>query len=226
MNTPFPQREGIALEYKEAADSLPKNFFETVCAFLNRDGGLIVLGVADDGTITDINPSAVGHTRADIANLSNNPQKLDPPYLLFPHEETVDGKLIIRVQVPCSSQVRRSGGFIRKDPLSAETGYTLAAALMFGTDATIGQVAPANFTPFPKNPVICNFMLHIGRYEQAGGHGPIGLKDQKHFREHYQQRAIKAGVIELTIPANSTSRLQKYRLTALGRTIAQTHRQP
>ena len=350
MNTPFPRREGISLEYKEAADNLPKNFFETVCAFLNRDGGLIVLGVADNGTVTGVNPGAAGRIRADIANLSNNPQKLEPPYLLFPREETVDGKLIISVQVPCSSQVHRSGGevflrnedgdyrlkdpyqiaglvnrklsfyteqrvipwlgmadlnpalfdrsrelfrqqhsshpwlgldnegilrtggFIRKDLLSAETGYTLAAALMFGTDATIGQVAPAmsfdallrrrnldryddrlllrtnlidtfdllmgfvekhlddpffmegaqrvslrdrifrelvsnliahreytsaapasltiltdrvvfknphvphvlgrldpaNFTPFPKNPVICNFMLHIGRYEQAG----------------------------------------------------------
>ncbi len=34
------------------------------------------------------------------------------------------------------------GGFIRKDPLSAQIGYTLAAALMFGTDETIQQAAP------------------------------------------------------------------------------------
>ncbi|WP_448871767.1 Fic family protein [Desulfobulbus propionicus] len=54
----------------------------------------------------------------------------------------------------------------------------------------------------------------------------LGLKDEKHFREHYQQRAIKAGVIELTIPDKPTSRLQKYRRTALGRTIVQTHRKP
>ena len=45
MKTPFTQSEGLTLEYKEAAFSLPKNLFETVCAFLNRDGGLIVLGV-------------------------------------------------------------------------------------------------------------------------------------------------------------------------------------
>ena len=43
----------------------------------------------------------------------------------------------------------------------------------------------------------------------------LGLSDEKHFREHYQQRAIKAGAIELTIPEKPTSRLQKYRLTAL-----------
>lgn len=46
MKNPLPQREGIFLEYKEAGDSLPKKFFETACAFLNRDGGLIVSGIA------------------------------------------------------------------------------------------------------------------------------------------------------------------------------------
>ncbi len=43
----------------------------------------------------------------------------------------------------------------------------------------------------------------------------LGLNDEKHFREHYQQRAVKAGLIELTIPEKPTSRLQKYRLTAI-----------
>lgn len=143
-----------------------------------------------------------------------------------------------------------------------------------------------NFTPFPKNPIICNFMLHIGRYEQAGsgvynvckylpyytpGAMPtfeelhdifsatiplpgkdvtpdvtpevidlllvlegemsrreimrrLGLSDEKHFRERYQQQAVKAEVIELTIPEKPTSRLQKYRLTARGRILAERHR--
>lgn len=49
---PFGPREGIALEFKRAEDRLPANFFDTVCAFLNMDGGLIVLGVEDDGTVS------------------------------------------------------------------------------------------------------------------------------------------------------------------------------
>ena len=367
MKTPFTQSEGLTLEYKEAAFSLPKNLFETVCAFLNRDGGLIVLGVADDGTVTGVNPDAVEKLKAEIANLSNNPNKLDSPYLLFPHEEQIDGKWIIRIQVPCSSQVHRSGGevflrsedgdyrlkdpyqiaglvnrklsfyteqrvipwlgmgdlrpdlfdrardlfrtqrknhpwlelsdeetlrlggFIRKDPLSANVGYTLAAALMFGSDATIqeaapgmvfdallrrdnvdryddrlmlytnlidtfdqlmgfvekhlnepfylegnerislrdrifrelvsnliahreytsaapasltifrdkvvfknphvphlrGRIDPAHFTPFPKNPTICRFMLQLGRYEQAGS----GVFNVTKYLPHYSHGA-------------------------------------
>jgi len=47
---PFGSRENFALEFKEAARDLPKNFFETVCAFLNLEGGLIILGVAYPGS--------------------------------------------------------------------------------------------------------------------------------------------------------------------------------
>ena len=45
----------------------------------------------------------------------------------------------------------------------------------------------------------------------------LALRDEKHFREHYQQAAINAGVIEMTIPDKPNSRLQKYRLTEKGR---------
>ncbi len=47
---PFGRKEGLTLEFKRASNRLPSNFFDTVCAFLNMDGGLIVLGVEDDGT--------------------------------------------------------------------------------------------------------------------------------------------------------------------------------
>lgn len=45
------QGEGISIEFKECKDALPKNVFETLCAFLNRFGGDIFLGLKDDGTI-------------------------------------------------------------------------------------------------------------------------------------------------------------------------------
>jgi ATP-dependent DNA helicase RecG len=50
----------------------------------------------------------------------------------------------------------------------------------------------------------------------------LGLKDEKHFREHYQQAAIALGVIEMTIPDKPNSRLQKYRITEKGRKIILT----
>ena len=217
---PFGVRESLLLEFKEAAETLPKNFFETVCAFLNLDGGLIVLGVANDGTVVGIGRDVVDRMKTEIASLSNNPNKLDPPYLLFPHAEEIGGRWVIKVQVPASSQVHRTdgnvylrsedgdyrisdlnriaglvnrklsffteqrvlphldmsdlrpdlfektrrlmwgrapqhpwadlapeellkvAGFVRKDVFTGKTGYTLAAALMFGTDEIIQSIAP------------------------------------------------------------------------------------
>ena len=109
---PFGTHEGPGLEFKEAAQSLPKSFFETVCAFLNLDGGLIILGVADDGTVTGVARESLDRIKTEIANLSNNPNKLDPPYLLFPHAEEIDGKWVIKVQIPASSQVHRTRGTV------------------------------------------------------------------------------------------------------------------
>jgi len=45
----------------------------------------------------------------------------------------------------------------------------------------------------------------------------LGLRDEKHFRENYQQVGIKLSLIEMTIPDKPRSRLQKYRLTDAGK---------
>ena len=74
------QYEKRTIEYKEAYSELPGNLFETVCAFLNRDGGIIVLGVHDDGTITDgVNPRAIIEITRDgiIAKNANRPLKAE-----------------------------------------------------------------------------------------------------------------------------------------------------
>jgi ATP-dependent DNA helicase RecG len=49
----------------------------------------------------------------------------------------------------------------------------------------------------------------------------LGLTDEKHFREHYQQAAIALGLIEMTLPDEPRSSRQTYRLTAKGRASVQ-----
>lgn len=111
-------REKRTLEYKTAWSELPDNLFETVCAFLNRDGGVIVLGALDDGSIVDgVNPKAAEQMCKNIANMSNNVEKLNPQFLLQPElvELKEDNGLfagevrkVIVVQVPSSSQVHQT----------------------------------------------------------------------------------------------------------------------
>ena len=52
----------------------------------------------------------------------------------------------------------------------------------------------------------------------------LGLKDEKHFRENYQQVGVKLGLIEMTIPDKPNSRLQKYRLTPKGKAVIDAQR--
>ncbi len=49
----------------------------------------------------------------------------------------------------------------------------------------------------------------------------LGLKDEKHFRQNYQQPAVAQGLIEMTIPDKPNSRLQKYKITPKGRLIVE-----
>lgn len=49
--------EGLRLEFKEAKAKLPKSFYETVCAFLNREGGKILLGVSDEAELIGVDES-------------------------------------------------------------------------------------------------------------------------------------------------------------------------
>ncbi|GAA4014572.1 hypothetical protein GCM10022408_29730 [Hymenobacter fastidiosus] len=104
--------ESIHLEFKEAAYALPETFFETACAFLNRDGGTILLGVKNDGTILGVQPEAVEAIRNNIATQSNNSEKLDPACVLFPTQAVVEGKIVLCVQVVADSQLHRTKGAV------------------------------------------------------------------------------------------------------------------
>jgi ATP-dependent DNA helicase RecG len=110
--------ESATLEFKEAGrDSLPSSLFDTICAFLNTEGGIILLGVKDNGEISGVNPDCVAKLKIDIANLANNPQKLDPVFIIGASDYDMVGKIVIAIQVPVSSMVHRSGGevFLRND---------------------------------------------------------------------------------------------------------------
>ena len=107
------EREKRTLEYKRAWTEVPGSLYETVCAFLNRDGGIIVLGVEDDRTISQgVNPNVVDQLCKNIANMSNNPQKLSPTFLLQPEIVDIENKKVIVISVPSSSQVHHTSGRI------------------------------------------------------------------------------------------------------------------
>lgn len=106
------QGEGITVEYKKANKKLPDNLFETICAFLNRNGGEILLGVDDDKNVHGVDENVVEQLTKQIVNLSNNPQKLFPSFLLEPKIVEIKGKKLIYIFVSVSSQVHNTAGKI------------------------------------------------------------------------------------------------------------------
>ncbi|PJC61948.1 MAG: AAA family ATPase, partial [Flavobacteriales bacterium CG_4_9_14_0_2_um_filter_32_27] len=106
------QGEGIRLEFKKSHTQLPGNLFESICAMLNRDGGNILLGADNDGNIIGVDATKIETITTNLVNLSNNPEKLDPPFILFPQVYNIDNKTIIHIQVPCSSQLHKSAGVV------------------------------------------------------------------------------------------------------------------
>ena len=84
--------ESTEIEFKECREELSRNIFDIVCAFSNRFGGHIFLGVNDEKQIMGVNPEKVGKIVLDFVTEINNPQKMYPPLYLTPEILTIDGK--------------------------------------------------------------------------------------------------------------------------------------
>ena len=99
--------EGLTVEFKQSKSKLNKDVFESVCAFLNRNGGHLFLGVEDKGGIVGVDTEAVEKVKKDFVTSMNNPQKISPTFYLSVEEVAIDDKKILYIYVPESSQVHR-----------------------------------------------------------------------------------------------------------------------
>lgn len=213
--------EGTRIEFKETQLGVPESFYDTVVSFLNKEGGIILLGLTDDGVALGLEESNLMRLKQDIVTALNNPEVMSPPYPLPVREAEFNKQKLLYVRVPVSSLVHKHKGiiydrendsdfrvtderqiseiyfrkrqnfsetqifpelkmehlneevfdkvrkliaaintihpwltasnerilrdvnFIRKDFNTGEEGLTLAAALVFGKDETIGNILPA-----------------------------------------------------------------------------------
>lgn len=126
--------EGVGLEFKTCRNQINRDVYETVCAFLNRYGGTILLGVADSGDIQGIEQDALAQVKKDFVTAINNPQKINPPAYLSVNEVTIEGRPVLRIYVPESSQVHRCNGRIydrNEDGDLDITDHTLEVAALY-----------------------------------------------------------------------------------------------
>ena len=70
--------EGIDIEFKKSTVDITKDVYETVCAFSNRFGGHIFLGVKDDGTVIGVDKNCIEKIKKNFVTSINNPTKFYP----------------------------------------------------------------------------------------------------------------------------------------------------
>ena len=104
--------EGLEIEFKESYDSLSRSVFETICSFLNRNGGHILLGVTDSGFVKGVSEDSIQQQLDVLARDMNNSQIVSPGFFLSAEVVALNNSKIIYIYVPESSQVHSYKGFI------------------------------------------------------------------------------------------------------------------
>lgn len=102
--------ENIVIEFKRAGNGPEHDTYESICAFLNRRGGDVLLGVADDGEVLGVSPKAAPDMVRQIVNVMNDPNLWEPRIAVYPEIVVYHGKTIIRIHVPTGPDVYRFKG--------------------------------------------------------------------------------------------------------------------
>ncbi|NWJ51324.1 MAG: putative DNA binding domain-containing protein [Bacteroidetes bacterium] len=122
--------ETISVEFKKCRHELSDAVFETVCAFLNRIGGHILLGIDDNREIIGVNERSIEGMLKNFANIVNNPQQLNPTAYFSSEIINLDGKKVISIYIPESSQVHHYRNRIYDRIGDADNDITLNHALI------------------------------------------------------------------------------------------------
>ena len=77
--------EGISVEFKRCGNLPENDTFETICSFANRQGGNILLGVLNDGTVVGVNQDRALEIQRNVVNRVNDPSAFNAP----PHDSAV-----------------------------------------------------------------------------------------------------------------------------------------
>ena len=100
------------VEFHEIKNSLTKDIFNTICAFNNRNGGHILLGVDNKRVIVGVSEDKVNKIIKEFAQYISNSQKLNPAIYPIPEVFNIDGKNVIHIGVPVGINVCRHNGII------------------------------------------------------------------------------------------------------------------
>lgn len=206
INYLIRQGEGLKIEFKEAKDSVPHSFYDTVVSFANTDGGTILLGVDDNGKVTGIDPEAKVKLQKDIITAMNSTDVINPPMYVQPIVVNhPDGEIMV-MQIPCGSQIHKYKNRIYSREFESDLDvtdiivhreYTSAYStelIISATEVRItnpnrplfhGVIQSDGFNPFPKNPNIRKFFTAFGWTDEIGS----GIRNSNKYLPLYADGA-------------------------------------
>ena len=110
------QGEGQRLEFKV---SYAKDISEEICAFANTDGGILLIGVTDNGIIKGCH-----YDNTKASQIQNTLAKIQPRLRLEVEKIEVDGKAVVAIHCPAPKAEKRvfmiSGQLFIRDGASSE----------------------------------------------------------------------------------------------------------
>jgi len=111
------RHEDQDLEFKSARGGLPGSLWETYSAMANTEGGIILLGVEDDGVVSGL--SKPDKLRQQFWNLVNNRGKISANLLNDSDvsEQRIDGKTVLMIAIPRADR-RQRPIFIGQNPVT------------------------------------------------------------------------------------------------------------
>ncbi|MCD4723137.1 MAG: putative DNA binding domain-containing protein [Desulfobacula sp.] len=232
--------EGITVEFKKSRGKVTADVYQSICAFLNRNGGQVILGVEDDGAITGIKEDALlrvdnvdrYNDRDDIrTNLIESYDRLmgfvakhlpDKFYLIGDQRVSLRDKIFREVATNCLIHREFLNPFPAKFVIEKDRVYTENANKPHGH----GLIDPTGFTPFPKNPVIARVFKKIGRADELGS----GVKNLFTFTKEYSgalpqlvEDDIFRAVIPLTEQVNRRKKIINFCKTPRSTSEIMTH---
>jgi ATP-dependent DNA helicase RecG len=105
LKTVLSVGETVSVEFKRCANGISADTYETVCSFLNRFGGDIFLGVEDNGDVCGVPENAAPDIIKNFIKSVSNPEIISPTVYLASDILEYEGKHIIHIHIPPSSEV-------------------------------------------------------------------------------------------------------------------------
>ena len=170
------QGEGDRLEFKKTITHLDK-IARTITSFANTRGGIILVGVMDNGRINGIDPEEEKYSLQQAAQ-----NYCDPPVKLVFKEEEHDELTVLKVIIPESKQkphlakIKENDwrGYVRVKDESVQTSKMVLQALE--TESNIPAYVPAT-------KIETRLLLHFQKQPR------ITLKDFMHLANISKRRA-------------------------------------